>query len=159
MTATVARPPAVGETAPDFTLPATSGSDFTLSALAGRSHVLLAFFPAAFTSVCTAEMCSFTDDFSRFDGANATVVGISVDLIPSLKEFRARHGIRIDLLSDARRDVSRRYGVLDEAKFTARRSYFIVDRSGVLRWAFVEKENAHRRENTELLAELAKLRG
>lgn len=159
MTAPPTRPPSVGEAAPDFTLPSTSGAEFTLSALRGRSHVLLAFFPAAFTGVCTAEMCSFTEDFSRFDGANATVVGISVDQVASLKEFRAKHSITIDLLSDVRRDVSRRYGVLDEAKFSARRSYFIVDGSGVLRWAFTEKENAQRRENAELLAELARLRG
>ncbi|HWP37522.1 MAG TPA: redoxin domain-containing protein [Gemmatimonadales bacterium] len=150
--------PAVGQVAPDFTLPSTAGSEFTLSTLRERSNVLVAFFPAAFTRVCTAEMCSFTEEFSQFDRANAVVVGISVDQIPSLKEFRAKHGITIDLLSDARRDVSQRYGVLDEAKFTARRSYFIVDRSGVLRWAFVEEHNGQRRDNRELLAELAKLR-
>jgi peroxiredoxin len=157
MSATAVGLPAVGEIAPDFTLPSTAGGEFTLSALRGRSSVLLAFFPAAFTSVCTAEMCDFTQDFSAFHQANAAVVGISVDLVPSLKEFRAKYGIAVDLLSDARRAVSRRYGVLDEAKFTARRSYFIIDSAGVLRWAFVEEQNGQRRDNRELLAELARL--
>jgi peroxiredoxin len=157
MTATAARAPLVGQPAPEFSLPSTAGTDFVLSALRGRSSVLLAFFPLAFTSVCTAELCSFSEDFSQFAGAGTTVVGISVDSIPTLKEFRAKYGITVDLLSDFKRDVSRVYGTLDEAKFTSRRAYFIVDRTGVLRWAFTERENAHRRENRELLAELAGL--
>ncbi|HEX9580629.1 MAG TPA: redoxin domain-containing protein [Gemmatimonadales bacterium] len=157
MTATAVGLPVVGGPAPEFTLPSTAGPEFTLSALRGRSKVLLAFFPLAFTSVCTTEMCSFTEDFSRFAGTDTTVVGISVDSIPTLKEFRAKHGITVDLLSDFKREVSRLYGTLDQAKFLSRRAYFIVDAAGVLRWSFTERENGQRRENQELLAELARL--
>lgn len=149
--------PAVGQLAPDFTLPSTAGGTATLSAHRGKSHVLLAFFPLAFTSTCTAELCAFSVDFSRFADRGATVYGISVDSIPALKEFRAKEHITVDLLSDFKREVSRKYGVLIEDKFFSERAYFLIDREGVLRWRFVEAELGHKRENAELLSELAKL--
>ncbi|HEU5040944.1 MAG TPA: redoxin domain-containing protein, partial [Gemmatimonadales bacterium] len=77
--------PAVGSPAPDFTLPSTSGKDVTLSALRG-THVLLAFFPLAFTRTCTTELCAFTDDYAQFQEAGVEVVPISVDSIPTLRE-------------------------------------------------------------------------
>jgi peroxiredoxin len=148
--------PSPGLLAPDFTLPSTSGTEVTLSSLRGR-NVLLAFFPLAFTRVCTAELCAFTEDLSRFQSANTVVLPISVDSIPTLKEFKAKERIAVDLLSDFKREVSRRYGVLLEDRFYSTRAYFVIDREGVLRWAFVEESPSHRRENEELLAELAKL--
>ena len=149
--------PAVGQEAPDFVLPSTAGSDVTLSSLRGSTHVVLAFFPLAFTSVCTTEFCDFTQGLGDFAGARARILGISVDAIPSLKEFRSKYQIGIDLLSDFKREVSRKYGTLMEDRFFSRRAYFIVDRQGVLRWSHVEAETGHKRENGELLAELAKL--
>lgn len=111
--------PRPGEAAPDFTLPSTAGTDVTLSDFRGASAVLLAFFPLAFTSVCTAELCAFTADSATFDGVDATVLGISVDSIPTLNEFKAKHGIGIDLLSDFRREVCRTYGtLLDDLYFS-----------------------------------------
>ena len=147
----------VGTPAPDFTLPGTSGEKFTLSAWRGRQHVLLAFFPAAFTSVCSEELCAFHEDASRFLAAATQVFGISADLVPSLREFRSKLGIETELLSDAKRHVSRLYGVLDEERFTPRRAYFLVDRSGTLRWRHVEEQGGHRRPNSELLAVLDQL--
>ena len=85
----------VGDPAPDFTLPSTAGSDVTLSSFEGSSNVLLAFFPLAFTGTCTAEMCEFTTDLTKFESANAKVLGISVDSTPTLNEFKAKHGITI----------------------------------------------------------------
>ncbi len=82
-----------GDTAPDFTLPSTSGSKVTLSSFRETTTVLLAFFPLAFTRVCTAELCDFSEDFSKFKDAGATVFGISVDSIPTLKEFKAKDGL------------------------------------------------------------------
>jgi peroxiredoxin len=117
--------------------------------------VLVAFFPLAFTGVCTAEMCEFSDEFAKFEGANAAVLGISVDSIPTLNEFKAKHGITVPLLSDFKRDVARAYGVLLEEQFFARRAYFIVDRGGVVTWTHVEDELGHKRDNAELLARLA----
>lgn len=151
-------PPRAGERAPDFTLPSTSGSDVTLSALCGTSNVLLAFFPLAFTGVCTAELCDFTADLEAFRRTNATVFGISVDSIPTLKEFKAKHDIGVELLSDFKREVCRRYGTLLEDLFFSRRAYVVIDRAGMIRWTHVEEELGQRRDNAVLLAALERLR-
>ncbi len=148
--------PTTGSPAPDFTLASTSGSNVTLSGLRGR-NVLLAFFPLAFTRVCTTEMCAFTEDYSRFEQSGAVVLPISVDSVPTLKEFKAKEKLTVDLLSDFKREVSRQYGVLLEDAFFAARAYFIIDRAGVLRWSFVEETPGTRRENAELLAQLEAL--
>jgi peroxiredoxin len=150
--------PAAGSAAPDFTLPSTAGSDVTLSSFRDKSPVLLAFFPLAFTSTCTAEMCAFTDDYDRFRSTGVEILPISVDAIASLKEYKAKLGMRVDLLSDFRRAVSVRYGVLQEDKFYARRSYFLIDRMQTVRWSHVEVQNGQRRENPEILARIAELR-
>lgn len=148
--------PPVGAPAPDFTLPSTAGSDVTLSSLRGKK-VLLAFFPLAFTRVCTREMCSFTEDYGRFQSADTVVLPISVDSIPTLKEFKAKEKIGVELLSDFKREVSRRYGTLLEDAFFSSRAYVIIDRQGIVRWTFVEETTGSRRENGDLLAELGKV--
>ncbi|HEX4934015.1 MAG TPA: redoxin domain-containing protein, partial [Gemmatimonadaceae bacterium] len=122
----------------------------------GTQHVLLAFFPAAFTSVCTAEMCSLRDDYSAFDGKDVVVFPISVDNVPSLREFKSKYEMPVTLLSDLRREASAAYGVLLPS-FVANRAYFLVDKAGIIRWAHVEEHPGHRRENAEILAEIAKL--
>lgn len=148
--------PAVGTPAPDFTLASTADKDVTLSALRGK-NVLLAFFPLAFTRVCTRELCAFSEDYSQFHGAGTVVLPISVDSVPTLKEFKAKEKLGVDLLSDFKREVSRSYGTLLEDKFFSRRAYVIIDRQGIVRWAFAEESSGNRRENAELLAELQKL--
>jgi peroxiredoxin len=148
--------PAVGSPAPDFTLPSTAGTDVTLSGLRGR-NVLLAFFPLAFTKTCTTEMCAFSEDYSQFQGANTIVLPISVDSVPTLKEFKAKERMTIDLLSDFKRDVSRRYGTLLEDKFFSNRAYVLIDRNGLVRWTYAEVTPSTRRENAELLEQLRAL--
>jgi len=152
----VSQLPAVGTPAPDFTLPSTAGSDVTLSRLRGK-HVLLAFFPLAFTSTCTRELCAFSDDYGQFKDAGVEVLPISVDSIPTLKEYKAKERIAVDLLSDFKRDVSRRYGTLLEDKFFSSRAYVLIDRNGVVRWTFVEDTPGTRRETVELLQQLEAL--
>jgi peroxiredoxin len=142
--------PRVGETAPDFTLQSTAGS-VTLSSLRGRL-VLLAFFPLAFTGTCTAELCEMRDDYDAFAARGTVVLPISVDSTATLKEYKAKHEMKVDLLSDFRRDVSRLYGVLLEEKFYAKRAYFLIDKAGVLRWVHVEDQTSNRRADAELLA-------
>jgi peroxiredoxin len=148
--------PAVGSPAPDFTLPSTADADVTLSQLRGK-NVLLAFFPLAFTKTCTREMGAFSEDYAQFQGANTVVLPISVDSVPTLKEFQAKERITLDLLSDFKRDVSRRYGTLLEEKFFSNRAYVLIDRSGTVRWAFMEATPGTRRENSELLQQLRAL--
>jgi len=148
--------PAVGQSAPDFTLPSTSGERVTLSALRGRP-VLLAFFPLAFSGTCTAELCEMRDDADQFASRGVTVLGISVDSTYSLKEYKVKHGMQIDLLSDFKREVSRQYGVLLADRFFSARAYFLIDRDGILRWAHVEENPSHRRPDSELLAVIDRL--
>ena len=148
--------PAVGSPAPDFTLPSTADVDVTLSQLRGR-NVLLAFFPLAFTKTCTAEMCAFSGDYAQFQTANTVVLPISVDSVPTLKEFKQKERIAVDLLSDFKRDVSRLYGTLLEDKFYSNRAYVLIDRTGVVRWTFLEHTPGTRRENVEILQQLRTL--
>jgi len=149
--------PAVGALAPDFTLPSTSGTPVTLSALRGEKNVLLAFFPLAFTSVCTAELCAFSDDLAQFESAGTKVFGVSVDFTPSQKAFQQKEGFSTELLSDSQREVSRQYGVLLDDKGFSKRAYFLVDTKGVLRWKWIEAQLGDRRQNAELLEQIQKL--
>ena len=152
MSTSIHREVEVGDQAPDFTLSSTAGGKVTLASFAGKQSVLLAFFPLAFTSVCTDEMCSFWEDSEKFDTAGVKVFGISVDHTASQKAFQEKAGFRTELLSDFRRDVSRAYGVLLEEQNFSKRAYFLVDKDGLVRWKNVEADLGQRRENTELLA-------
>jgi peroxiredoxin len=146
--------PAVGSPAPDFTLPSTDGRDVSLASLRGRT-VLLAFFPLAFTSTCTQEMCDLRDDWDQFASADTIVLPISVDSTPTLGEFRKQLGLEANMLSDFRRDVARQYGVLIEERFFATRAYFLIDRGGIIRWVHVEDNPGLKRSNAEILAQIA----
>ena len=148
--------PATGAPAPDFTLPSTSGQPVSLSSLRGR-NVLLAFFPAVFTRVCDAELCSFRDDFSEFANGDTAVVPISTDTTERQEEFKSAERLPMDLLSDPDGAVSRAYGVFDAKRARSNRAYVLLDREGIVRWAHAEEHGGHRRENEELLAEIAKL--
>ena len=149
-------PPPVGSVAPDFTLPDTSGKQVTLSSLRGRK-VLLAFFPLAFTSTCTEELCDMRDDWDQFASSDTIVMPISVDSTATLKEFQGKHAMKGELVSDFRRDVARQYGVLIEERFFSTRAYFLIDREGVIRWEHVEDNPSHKRSNAELLEQVASI--
>jgi peroxiredoxin len=147
----------VGTSAPDFSLPSTSGERVTLSAFRGSKNVLLAFFPAAFTGTCTKEMCEFSEDYGVYATHHTEVLPISVDQVPSLKAFQKQEGFDVQVLSDARRDVSRAYGVLDETRFNSQRSYFLIDRDGVIRWVHVETVGGAKRDTAELIRQVEAL--
>ena len=130
----------VGSTAPDFTLPSDEGKPVTLSQNLGSS-VVLAFFPAAFSSVCTKELCTFRDQMSRLNAANAKVFGISVDTFFALKAFREQQQLTFPLLSDFNKEVIQQYGVYNPdmigLKGISRRAAFVIDREGIVRHAEV----------------------
>lgn len=126
----------VGSKAPDFTLMNQDRQAVTLSSLRGRP-VVLAFFPAAFSSVCTKELCTFRDSLASLNNANAQVLGISVDTFFTLKAFQDSQRLTFPLLSDFNKQVIRDYGVFNEdmigLKGIAKRAVFVIDKDGVVR--------------------------
>src|SRR5205814_7611405 len=127
----------VGSKAPDFTLTSHERQPVTLSAQRGRPAVL-AFFPAAFSSVCTKELCTFRDSLARLNGANAQVFGISVDTFFTLKAFHDDQKLTFPLLSDFNKQAIRDYGVFNEdmigLKGIAKRAVFVIDKDGIVRY-------------------------
>jgi peroxiredoxin len=126
----------VGSKAPEFTLPNQDRQPVSLSASSGK-NVVLAFFPAAFTSVCQKELCYFRDQLASLNNANATVYGISVDTPFTLKEFSKQNGLTFDLLSDFNKQAITAYDVSNPdmlgLKGISRRAVFVIDGSGVIR--------------------------
>ena len=134
-----------GQAAPDFTLYDSDKKKITLSELRGQ-NVLLLFYPQAFTGVCTKELCEVRDNIALYNNVNATVLGISVDSVFTLHKFREEQQYNFPLLSDFNKEVSRAYGSLYEdwildMKGVSKRSAFIIDKEGVIRYAEV-LENA-----------------
>jgi glutaredoxin-dependent peroxiredoxin len=126
----------VGSAAPDFTLMNEERQPVTLSAQRGHP-VVLAFFPAAFSSVCQKELCTFRDQLTRLNHAQAKVYGISVDTFFALKAFHDAQGLNFPLLSDFNKQVIRDYGVYNENMIglhgIAKRAVFVLDADGVVR--------------------------
>jgi peroxiredoxin len=126
----------IGSAAPDFTLTSHDRAPVSLSASRGRP-VVLAFFPAAFSSVCQKELCTFRDSMTVLGGANAQVYGISVDTFFALKAFHDSQSLGFPLLSDFNKQVIRDYGVFNEdmigLKGIAKRAVFVLDKDGIVR--------------------------
>lgn len=138
-------PVTVGQIAPDFTLYSSEKKPITLSEQRGQK-VLLLFFPLAFTSVCTTELCSVRDNLSWYDNVKARVFGISVDALHTLARYKEEQGYNFTLLSDFNKEVSRLYGSIYEEfgynmKGVSKRSAFVIDKDGIIRYAEV-LENA-----------------
>jgi peroxiredoxin len=131
---------AVGSKAPDFTLTNQDREAVTLSKLRGKP-VVLAFFPAAFSSVCTKELCTFRDSLAGLAKADAQVFGISVDTFFALKAFQDQQKLTFPLLSDFNKTAMRDYGAFNEDMIgmhgIAKRATFVIDKDGVVRHAEV----------------------
>ena len=127
---------AVGSKAPDFTLMNQDREAVTLSSLKGKP-VVLAFFPAAFSSVCTKELCTFKDSMAQLGKAHAQVFGISVDTFFTLKVFQDQQQLPFPLLSDFNKTAIRDYGVFNPdmvgLKGLAKRAVFVLDKDGIVR--------------------------
>ncbi len=140
-TATI-KVPNVGSKAPDFTLPDPDLSMKSLQDFKGKK-VVLAFFPAAMSPVCTKEMCSFRDSFQELSDAGAQVVAVSIDGPFANKQFTAMHSLNFPVLSDYARDAVRKYGVvmpdlLHVKQYNAaKRSVFVIDPNGTVKYKWV----------------------
>src|ERR1700752_1217861 len=140
----------IGQAAPDFTLYDSAKNKVTLSDQRGQ-NVLLLFFPLAFTSTCTAELCSVRDNISFYNNVNAKVFGISVDSLHTLAKYKTDQNLNFTLLSDFNKDVSAMYGSLYEMfgynmKGVSKRSAFVIDKEGIVRYIEV-LENASEQPN------------
>jgi glutaredoxin-dependent peroxiredoxin len=142
------RTPAVGEKAPGFTLKDSDMKQVSLDDYRGKTAVL-AFFPAAFSSVCTMELCAFRDHMAELNDLDTFVIGISVDLPYTIREFRRANHIGFPLLSDFDGEAIRIYGVVDEDfegyhSGVAQRSVFVVDPKGTIAWRWIAAKPTNR---------------
>ena len=131
----------VGDKAPDFTLPSTTGEKISLSQFQGKKPVVLYFYLFAFGGAWTNHARSFEQNYSKFEAANAQVLGVSVDLSPANKAFAETNSLSFPLLSDTERVTAKAYGVLyndpkDSVLYRrAKRSWFVIDKEGIIRYA------------------------
>ena len=137
----------VGDQAPDFTLKSKSGddmNDISLSDYRDNKNVVILFFPLAYTGVCTDEMCSVSGGLADYDALDAQVLGISVDSPFAQEAWAKENDITVPLLSDFNKEVSAAYGSQFEDligfKGVAKRSAFVVDKTGVVRFASVSDD-------------------
>jgi peroxiredoxin len=140
-------PAELNQKAPDFTTKACDGEkieDCTLSKELGKENFVLAFFPLAFSSVCTNEMCQFRDSLAQLNSLKARVYGISVDSPFTLNALIKAHNLKFKLLTDFNKEISRSYGVLHEdlmgLKGVSKRSVFVIDKNGTVRYKWVSDD-------------------
>ena len=127
----------IGEEAPDFELPSHRGGTVKLSDFRGRRNVLVAFHPLAFTPVCANQMTGYEADLLKFEAADTTVLGLSVDPQPAKAAWaRVLGSISFDLLSDfhPHGEVAKKYGVFREKEGISERAVFLVDKQGKIAW-------------------------
>jgi glutaredoxin-dependent peroxiredoxin len=144
----------IGQLAPDFSLYNTEKEKVTLSQLRG-DNVLLLFFPLAFTSVCTAELCGIRDNMKIYESLHVKPLGISVDSLYTLAKFKQEQNLNFPLLSDFNKTVSKLYGSLYEnfgfdMQGVSKRSAFLIDTEGIVRYAEV-LENAGKQPDFQAL--------
>ena len=150
----------VGSKAPDFTLMNENREPVTLSAQKGHP-VVLAFFPAAFSGVCTKELCTFRDSMAKLNNAKAQVFGISVDTFFTLAAFKKDQNLNFPLLSDFNKEVIQAYGAYNPdmigLKGIAKRSTFVIDKDGIIRHAEVLDDARNEPNYDKVFETLAKM--
>ncbi len=142
----------IGDKAPDFTLRGSDKSQVSLKDFNGKNVVLL-FYPAAFTGVCTKELCMMRDGLADYERLDAQILAISVDSLFTLAQWKMDQGFNFPMLSDFNKTVSKKYDVLYkefvfEMKGVSKRSAFVIDKTGIVRYAEV-LENAGEMPNFE----------
>lgn len=162
---TNAAAPEVGATAPDFRLPYATQEKIFLSpadqlALSGQrgKAVILAFYPADWSGGCTKEVCTLRDTFAELAKLNAVVLGISGDYVFSHQEWAKFHKLQFPLLSDHDHKIARMYGVYDEPSGFNKRSVFLIDKAGVIRYTNLAFKAGDKADYNSLRTELEKLK-
>ena len=156
-------PPAMGTKAPPFSLPDTNRKPRSLSEFLGKKTVL-AFFPGAFTGVCTKEMCTFRDSLSKLNDLNAHVVAISVDSPFANKAFADANKLTFPVLSDYSREVIKSYGIVHDGfaglkgYTAAKRSVFVLDKDGVVKYVWVSENPGVEPPYEEVIKALSSIR-
>jgi len=146
---------AAGDQAPEFTLPGTGGREYSLTQFRGQP-VVLVFYPGDDTPVCTKQLNTYNDDLGQFSEMNAQVIGISAQDVDSHESFASKHGFEFPLLADVDKHVAGLYGTLGPIGFP-RRSVFILDADGVVRYAHRAIAGLTFRPVKELIAELEQI--
>lgn len=123
----------IGDAAPDFTLPGTGDRSYSLSDFRGKP-VILVFYPGDDTPVCTKQLNSYNDDLSQFADLGAQVLALSAQDLESHAKFATKHGFQFPLLADTSKEVAGLYGTLGPLGFP-RRSVFVIDADGIVRYA------------------------
>ena len=127
---------AVGDKAPNFTLPSQSGTNITLSQFLGKSPVVVYFYPKDDTPSCTMEACQFRDEYQAFQDAGAVVIGISSDSVASHQQFADKHGLPFLLLSDVKNEARNAFGVPNALWVMPGRVTYVIDKEGVVQSVF-----------------------
>jgi len=148
-----------GTPAPDFKLKNYDGTEVSLSQFRGKKNVLLAFFPLAFTPVCSCQVPSYRDDLAKFESLDCQPIAVGISSVPAHKAWvESLGGVNIPVLSDfyPHGDAARKYGVLREEGFPER-SLFLIDQQGVIRYSLVH-ELKKQPDNNLILDEIKKIR-
>ncbi|MCG6134359.1 MAG: peroxiredoxin [Nostoc sp. LLA-1] len=150
-------PVKVGDTAPDFTLPAQNGATISLRDFRGKQAVVLYFYPKDDTPGCTAESCAFRDQYEVFKTAGAEVIGVSGDSSDSHQKFAAKHNLPFTLLSDKDNQVRKQYGATTAFGLIPGRVTYVIDQQGVVQYVFDSMLNfkGHVEEALKTLQQLA----
>ena len=146
----------VGDRAPEFTLSGTGGREYSLSDFLGQP-VVLVFYPGDDSPVCTKQLNAYNDGLDQFRALDAQIIGISAQDVASKEAFVAQHGFDFPLLADTDKEVAAAYGTLGPIGFP-RRSTFVIDAEGVIRYAHRAIAGLTYRPVSELIRELDKLR-
>jgi thioredoxin-dependent peroxiredoxin len=149
---------AIGSIAPEFSLKADDGSVFTLGAYRNahpKARILLVFYPADESPVCTAQLCEYRDGIEEFSGLNATIIGISAQDSESHQKFKAKRQLPFTLLSDSELTAAKLYGA--KGILGMKRATFLIDTDGIIRYQHVEATALFRRSAQELVDVLNRL--
>src|SRR4030042_2099761 len=147
----------VGDIAPDFSLLDERGLPVSLKDYLGKKVVVLYFYPKDFTPGCTAEACSFRDDYKPIQDKGAVVIGVSLDSVESHLKFSEKYMLPFTILSDHKKEVAKAYGVLGVGGFLAKRVTFIIDKDGKITHVFTKADvKQHSEEVLKALEELQK---